>query len=84
MTIPRVTKIEHIETIRPNCSSGTGYSEPDIFKFYLDDGNTLTRMIDVWYRPMDVVAQTCKKLCYEELPIGNPSDVFEWLLNYYK
>ena len=81
--IPKVVKIEHLETVCPNGSSGTGYSEPDIFKFYLDNGNTFTKMIDVWYRPNDIIVQECRKLCYEELPVCNQSDVFEWLLNYY-
>ncbi len=82
--IPKVIKIEHIETICPSSSSGTGYSEPDVFKFQLDNGESFTRIIDVWYRPNDVIVQECRKLCYEELPVSNPSDVFEWLLNYYK
>lgn len=84
MIIPKVIKIEHIETICPNISSGTGYSEPDVFKFYTDNGNSFTYMIDVWYRPKDVIAKTCREVCYEKLPIGNPAETLSMLLDYYK
>lgn len=62
MILPEVIKIEHIEYICPNGSCGTGYSQPDKFKFYLDNGKTFTKLIDTWYCPKSVIAEICKNM----------------------
>lgn len=82
MKYPRVMEVNHVKTICPNMSSETGYSEPDVFKFKYDTGESVTRIIDVQCRPHDVVAQTCKECCYS-LPILNSGEAFEMMLKYY-
>ena len=82
MKYPSVIEVNHSETICPNTSSGTGYSESDVFEFKYDTGESVFRTIDVWCRPYDVVARTCKECCYS-LPILNPREAFEMMLKYY-
>ena len=47
MKYPRVIEVNHIKTICPNMSSGTGFSDPDVFEFKYDTGESFTRVIDV-------------------------------------
>ena len=46
----KITSIKFIEHIRPNCSCGTGYSEPDKFHVICDTGYETDVFIDIWYR----------------------------------
>jgi hypothetical protein len=48
-----ITDIEFIRRIKPNCSCGTGYSEPDVFEITFDNGFKTECLIDCWYRPDD-------------------------------
>lgn len=45
-----ITDIEFIRRIKPNCSCGTGYSEPDVFEITFDNGVKTKCLIDCWYR----------------------------------
>lgn len=50
----KIVSIKKIAVISPQ-GSGTGYSEPDVFKVTANDnGKTFTRntIIDIWYRPI--------------------------------
>ena len=60
----KIIKIEFIEHLIPNCSCGTGYSEPDKFRITCDknlysndiwhkDSNEKEIWIDIWYRTKD-------------------------------
>lgn len=49
----KITNIEFIRHIVPNGSSGTGYSEPDVFEITFDNGFKTKCLIDCWYRPDD-------------------------------
>lgn len=49
----KITDIKYIRTIVPNCSCGTGYSEPDVFEVTFDNGHKTECLIDCWYRPDD-------------------------------
>ena len=44
-----ITDIEFIRHIKPNCSCGTGYSEPDVFEITFDNGVKTKCLIDCWY-----------------------------------
>ena len=46
----KITKIEFIEHIVPNRSCGTGYSEPDRFHIYGDNGLETNILVDIWYK----------------------------------
>lgn len=48
-----ITDIEFIRRIKPNCSCGTGYSEPDVFEITFDNGFKTKCLIDCWYMPDD-------------------------------
>jgi hypothetical protein len=47
----KITDIKFIKRIVPNGSSGTGYSEPDVFEVTFDNGFKTECLIDCWYRP---------------------------------
>lgn len=47
----KITDIEFIRRIVPKGSSGTGYSEPDVFEITFDNGFKTECLIDCWYRP---------------------------------
>lgn len=47
----KITDIEFIKRIVPKGSSGTGYSEPDVFEITFDNGFKTECLIDCWYRP---------------------------------
>ena len=47
MKVINITLIKHIV---PNCSSGTGYSEPDKLLVEFDDGSKGELWVDIWYR----------------------------------
>ena len=49
----KITDIKFIRHIVPNGSSGTGYSEPDVFEVTFDNGFKTKCLIDCWYRPDD-------------------------------
>lgn len=49
----KITDIEFIKHIVPKGSSGTGYSEPDVFEITFDNGFKTECIIDCWYRPDD-------------------------------
>ena len=49
----KIIDIKFIRRIVPNCSSGTGYSEPDVFEITFDNGFKTECLIDCWYRPDD-------------------------------
>lgn len=82
MSYPKVTKIEYIKTIIPKCSSGTGYSEPNIFKFWLDNGDYFIDYVDTWYRSDEQVVEECRRTC-SKMPIMNQDETVEMLLEYY-
>ena len=46
----KIIKIEFIEHIVPNGSCGTGYSEPDKFHIYGDNGLETNILVDIWYK----------------------------------
>lgn len=46
----KVTNIKLIEHVVPNCSCGTGYSEPDKFIVEFDDNSKGELWVDIWYR----------------------------------
>lgn len=49
----KITDIKFIRHIAPKGSSGTGYSEPDVFEITFDNGFKTKCLIDCWYRPDD-------------------------------
>lgn len=49
----KITDIKFIRHIVPKGSSGTGYSEPDVFEVTFDNGFKTKCLIDCWYRPDD-------------------------------
>ena len=49
----KITDIKFIRHIVPGGSSGTGYSEPDVFEVTFDNGFKTKCLIDCWYRPDD-------------------------------
>lgn len=49
----KITEINFIKTIIPKGSSGTGYSQPDVFEIAFDNGFKTECIIDCWYRPDD-------------------------------
>ena len=46
----KITKIEFIKHIVPMGSCGTGYSEPDKFHIYGDNGLETDILVDIWYK----------------------------------
>lgn len=83
MGIPKVTKVQYKETIRPNMSCGTGYDEPSIYTLTLDDGSTVDKTLYDWYRPHEDTAREIKDICYG-MPIMNPMDTFDMFLECWK
>lgn len=51
----KITSIKKTKHITPLGGSGTGYSEPDVFKVCCDDGTTREITIDIWYKTADSV-----------------------------
>ena len=55
----KITEFKKIEHCRPNASSGTGYSEPDLFemKYINEDGEEFSSRvwIDIWYYTPDMI-----------------------------
>lgn len=47
----RIKECKFIKHIAPNMSSGTGYSEYDVFLVTLDDGRTKKVNVEMWYVP---------------------------------
>ena len=48
----KITSITFIKHLIPNCSCGTGYSEPDKFFVTCDTGFETIIFVDIWYRTM--------------------------------
>lgn len=65
----KITSIKYIRTIIPNCSCGTGYSEPDVFEVTFDNGFKTKCLIDCWYRPDDrqVFAEAISSLAMDNI-----------------
>ena len=83
----KILSIEYIETYKPNCSCGTGYSEPDIYRIVCDsnlyendiwhaDSNEKKIWIDTWYVSGD---DNIKKIFIKEIneQIGNVENLEE-------
>jgi len=51
----KVISLKHLEHFTPNCSCGTGYSEPDTFEVTLDDDSVHKLVVDIWYRPSECI-----------------------------
>ena len=47
----RIKECKFIKHVSPNMSSGTGYSEYDVFLITLDDGRTKKVNVGMWYVP---------------------------------
>lgn len=64
-----ITYIKFIRRIKPNGSSGTGYSEPDVFEITFDNGFKTKCLIDCWYRPDDrqVFAEAISSLAMDNI-----------------
>ena len=67
--IMKITDIKFIKRIVPQGSSGTGYSEPDVFKITFDNGFKTECLIDCWYRPDDrqVFAEAIERLALNNM-----------------
>lgn len=65
----KITDIKFIRHIVPNGSSGTGYSEPDVFEIIFDNGFKTKCLIDCWYRPDDrqVFAEAIESLAMNNI-----------------
>lgn len=77
----KVTEFKYIETIRPNSSCGTGYSEPDKFLVKTDNGKERYIFVDIWYRTMDRIKEEFDSSFFRTFsndPLwGNPVDNYE-------
>lgn len=64
-----ITDIKFIKHIVPNGSSGTGYSEPDVFEITFDNGFKTKCLIDCWYRSDDrqVFAEAIESLAMNNI-----------------
>lgn len=64
-----ITDIKFIRHIVPKGSSGTGYSEPDVFEITFDNGFKTKCLIDCWYRPDDrqVFAEAISNLALDNM-----------------
>ena len=49
----KITSIKKVKHITPLGGSGTGYSEPDVFKVCCDDGTAHEVSVDAWYLTPD-------------------------------
>lgn len=88
----KIVKIEFLEHLVPNCSCGTGYSEPDKFKITCDqnlyendiwhkDSNEKEIWIDIWYRTQDMIKPIFIKEIKEHIgDIENIDEAFEMYL----
>jgi hypothetical protein len=65
----KISDIKFIKRIIPNGSSGTGYSEPDVFEVTFDNGFKTECLIDCWYRPDDrqVFAEAISSLAIDNI-----------------
>lgn len=75
-----ITDIKFIRHIVPNGSSGTGYSEPDVFEVTFDNGFKTECLIDCWYRPDDrqVFAEAIERLALNNMIfIDNIEDAYQ-------
>ena len=83
-----VKKIEFIKKIRPQCSCGTGYGEPDVFDVILENGIVKRVLIDMWYVPDELRRERFREQFnremwldlgdhVEEIYIENMDDAFD-------
>lgn len=94
-----ITNIEFIEHIVPKGSCGTGYSEPDKFLIYFDNGQKKKLLVDIWYRDRKQLRGIFEKALIDqfqwhismpgdELYVENMYDAYKMYLNackdYYK
>lgn len=80
----KITDIKFIKHIVPNGSSGTGYSEPDVFEVTFDNGFKTKCLIDCWYRPDDrqVFAETIESLAMNNiLFVDNIEEAYQMYKN---
>ena len=67
----KITSIKFIEHFRPNCSCGTGYSEPDKFHVICDTGFETDIWVDIWYRTTDKWKQEFYNGLFNVFPEGS-------------
>lgn len=80
----KITSIKFIEHVRPNCSSGTGYSEPDKFHVICDTGYETDVWVDIWYRPMITWKEEFYDGIYRVFPndsVSNFKEAFEMYID---
>ena len=70
--------------LTPNGSSGTGYSEPDLFDIRLENGSMTDLMVDIWYCPSFAIKNVFEEAVNEEFadnPIDNLDEMWDMYLN---
>lgn len=80
----KITSITFIKHLRPNCSCGTGYSEPDKFHVTCDTGFETDVWVDIWYRPMTAWREEFYDGIYRVFPndsVSNFKEAFEMYLD---
>lgn len=73
----KITSIKFIKHLRPNCSCGTGYSEPDKFHVTCDTGFETDIWVDIWYRSITSWGKEFYDGIYEVFPNGSISNFKE-------
>lgn len=66
----KVTVLKKIKHLMPNTSSGTGYSEPDLFEIKLENGMLTNLWVDIWYCPKDAIKEHFYEAVNEVFPEG--------------
>jgi len=74
MKIISFKKIKHLV---PNASSGTGYSEPDLFEVECDNGVKKKIYIDIWYVPVNGIYREFKNGIREKFTLISIDNLFE-------
>jgi len=80
----KITSITFIKHLMPNCSCGTGYSEPDKFHVICDTGFETDVWVDIWYRPMTAWRKEFYNGIYRTFPDGcveNFKEAFEMYID---
>jgi hypothetical protein len=73
----KITSIKFIKHLTPNCSCGTGYSEPDKFHVTCDTGFETDVWIDIWYRPFTSYKKEFYDGIHDKFPEGSVSNFKE-------
>lgn len=73
----KIISIKKIDHIRPNASSGTGYSEPDLFEVECDNGIKKKIYIDIWYVPASGIYREFKNGIREKFTLISIDNLFE-------